>query len=508
MKPSYKLSSIALQRDVNLATKPRQVETWLELLPVSDAVAKADLLAAYLSSHDQPDVPSGFRRQLLSLTGPAVEGVLNDLEAEFNEMPLPLSAGQHARVDGALRLLSAVSDMNKRLILDYAEYTPRLFGENPLPGHVSAFLRTARQTLDTCYVSHRQVPDGLWLDIHQTGSLISEAGLIETADPGRSGRLLIESYAALLLEAVADPYHFSRQEHLWIRDMVDRHGRLAKVERVHSGTRNGVYGIHVDQDKPPYPLSWQKELAPECDLVLITTQLVRKLALLLNQMIRQDSDEQAVPLGQHQGYKGVLERLKLLWSGSLLRTTARRSHMRQDRGKVLLGFHAVYTYLAGSQGPGPQAAAISCLLMNESLGGMAVSVEKTTFQLGVGMLILLGNELEEGYSSLGLVRWFKTAADGTLMLGIRFIPGRPRVATIIADDSRHVYPGLLMQVEHGRQPPVPAQSRLLLPAVRMDAGTGVEVRQDMERFKLRLVERLEGSDDATLFRCLAGTSVG
>jgi hypothetical protein len=506
MKPSYKLSGVAVQRDANLATKPRQVETWLERLPSSDVVASADLLAAYLSSHNQPDQSSGFRKQLLNLTESAVGGLLQAFEAEFSEMSFPLSSGQQQRVDCALRLLSAVLDMNKRLILDFAEYSPRLFGENPLPGFISAFLHTARRILDICYQCHRLVPDGLWLDIHQTGSLIIEAGLNETADSGRPEHALIDIYTALLLEVVADPYHFSRQERLWIGDVIDRFGGLAKVERVHSITRNAIYGIPVDQDRPPYPLSWQKEAAPECDLVLITTQLARKLALLLNQLARGHTDAQTAQFVQHQGYQDVLERLKLLWSGSMLRTTPRRAHMRQVRGKALLGFHAVYSYLAGGGGSGPEATAIACQLINESLGGMAVSVEKATFRLKVGMLVLIGNELDDGFTNLGLVRWFKTAGNGIMMLGIKFIPGRSRVATIITDDARHVYPGLLMQVEHdGRQTPVLPHSRLVLPAVRMDAETGVEIRLDMERFRLRLVEKLEGSDDVTLFRCHAET---
>lgn len=504
MKPSYTLAVPDAPPNINLATKAKQVETWLAGLPDDDALVKCDLLAAYLAEHDRPTLPASFRKELLALTGQAVADVLRRLKAEFKESSLPMDGRQRDRVDRLIRLLSTVAAMYQRLILDHAEYPPRRFADHSLPGLVSDLLRVSGHILNICYLCHRQAPEGLWRDIHQTGYLIFSAHLNDVLDPAGSGATLIEIYTAMLLEAAADPYHCTGRTRLWIEDVIDRQGRLAELEYTDSATHKGIYGIRVDEDLPPYPLSWRMEMTPDCELVLNTAPLARKLALVINQMEQGKAMEQAVPAAWYQPYKALLLQLKLLWSGAMSRSAPRRASLRPTRHFAVLGFTAIHAQLVGGLNGGSETGAIGFELVNESPGGVAISVDKPAFRLQVGMLISLGQGQENRCHGLGLVRWFKTRTDGVSMLGIKLLFGQPRSVTVFPSDGRHVYPGVLLQTGNGLPENKTAPTRLILPGIRMEANTHVEVREDTARVRLLLTERLEGSNDIALFRCHAG----
>jgi hypothetical protein len=495
MKPSYKLSHPDAGGNITLATKAKQVEVWLESLPHSDALVSASALTAYLSAHDRAGVASGLRRQILDMASATVARVLDALAAEFRAMPLPLDDRRRDRVDQVLALLSAVADFNKRLILECADRSPPLFGENPLPGHLGRFLRTAREIMAVCYLTHRQLPDGFWLDAHQTGLLLFEAGLAASPDPVRPASTLSESYQAVLLEAVADPYHFSEQERLWTQDVIFRHGNLASVEAARTTLHGGVYGIHAGQDKPPFPLSWQQGVVPDCDLVLNTAPLVRKLALIVSQLDRDKPSTSAAPAIRHPGYRDLLQRLKLIWGGSTQRATARHRPARQAQRKFIVGFDAVFRHLAGRPEEG---AAVSCLLVNESLGGVALLVGDPSFRLDIGSLVCVIRGQGDAWHDIGLVRWFKTGANGVLTFGVKFLNGKAVPITWTPAGEGREHPGLLSMQEKGQ---VRTARSLVVPVPRVDPRARLEVRLGQERQTLKLAGKIETLPGIDIFRC-------
>lgn len=503
MKPSYTLSVPIGTGNINLATKAKQVETWLARLQEHDVAERVVLLTAYLNEHDRPDLPAAFRRQLLDLAGPVIATLLRNLELALREMPLPMEVGQRKRVDSVVLLMLAVGAMYKRLIVEFAEFTPRLFGGNPLPGHIAGFLHSARHLLDICYISHSEIPDGFWRDLHQTAQLIFSSGLLETADPTGRAPTLISIYTAVVLEAIADPYHFTEQERLWLGEVIKRLGPLAKIEDAQAPGHKGVYGIRVREDKLPYPLAWRKNTEPDCELVLNTSGPARKLALAISRIEQGRYDEQAMPQLQHPAYKALLHRLKLLWSGSMRRTTPRRMPTQPVQPRLILGFHAIHKYLSGGFENQDWAAVVTGRTVNESLGGMALVVQKPGFHLKVGTLVFIGRGEDDLFRELGLIRWFRTRGDGVLTFGIKFLRGRVEHLTVFSGDGRHVYPGVLVSKEEGAQATARAavSDKLILPPVRLKSESRVEVRLNGNRSSMMLTEKLEGMNDIDLFLC-------
>jgi hypothetical protein len=501
MKPSYKLPLPDPGTNIPLAAKARQVEQWLGALSLADPVEAAGLLSAYLVAHNRPDLGHGFRRQLPDLTAVACRRILNALEAEFRGMPLPMDDRQRDHVDHALELLGAVADFGKRLVQEGADRSPRLFGDNPLPGQLSRLLHTLREIMDLCYLSHRQLPEGFWLDAHQTGLLLFENGLAGTPDPARPATTLGDVYLAVLLEAIADPYHFSEQERLWTLDVIARHGSMATLALTRQAGHGGVYGIRAGADRPPYPLSWQRDVVPDCDLVLDTARLVRKLALATSRVGADGAPARAVPNQANPAYRDMLHRLKLIWGGSSQRTAVRHRPARPAERKVVVGFQQVYQHLSENAGPVAEAGQVACEVVNESLGGVALLVPSPSFRIKVGSLVCVCRGPGEGMHDIGLVRWFKTGADGVLTFGVKYLHGGLRpVLWSPAGDGR-LQPGLLTDPESVPRRALPT---LVTPALRMDPLACLEVHVGQAARPLRLTGRVEALPEVEVFRCAVG----
>jgi hypothetical protein len=481
--------------NITLATKAKQVEAWLERLPPADPLASARMLAEYLTAHDRADLAAGFRGQLLDIVAVAVRRTLNALEREFRAMPLPMDARQLDHVDHALGLLAALADCNRRLAAEDAARSAPLFGERPLVGHVSRFLHVQREIMGFCHLSHRQLPERFWLDSHRVGILLFSAGLAQAADATRPATPLLANYLALLLEATADPYHLSEQERVWAIDIIARHGHLAVIEWARDAARGGVYGIRAGEDRPPYPLSWQQDMVPDCDLVLNTAPLVRKLALVVSQLERGRVPQHDIPQVRHAGYKALLQRLKLAWGASTQRTSARHPFQRSSECLVVIGLLPVHHYLSGAIEPAETRSLAGCQLLNESLGGIALQVERTTFRLKVGSLVCISRGESDERAEVGVVRWFKTAGNGALTFGVKYLPGRLRPCLCGQGEDSEAGPGLISEAEPGRP------RHLVAAAGRIDHKAPVAIRQGEARFVVRLEGRREAQPEVEVFRC-------
>lgn len=499
MKPFAKQAPPEAGGNITLATKAKQVEAWLAALPHGDIPASAYLLAEYLRAHDSPEVPSGLRGQMLNLVAAALRRIVNGLTAEFRDLPLPMDSSQLVRAELALKLLGAAADFTRSQIADSTGRSPPLFGENPLPGHLGRFLHLQREIMALCHLCHRQLPAGFWLDTHQTGLMMFRTGLVGQRDPADTGTTLGEPYLAMLLEATADPYHLPEQERIWALDIIARLGGLAVLTTAQGASQGGVFGIRAGQDKPPYPLSWQQDTTPDCDLVLNTAPLVRKLALIIGQMEQDRLAVPGLPAVRHPGYKDLLLRLKLTWGGSSQRTMARHRPAKPSPRQAVIGFHPVYRHLAQPGGQPGNGPAVSCQLVNECLGGLALLVAKPNFRLKIGTLVWVGRGQGE-VGDLGLVRWFKSGGNGALTFGVKFLHGRPRPVLWSRPEDGQLYPGLLTEPEKGQ--PTALRS-LVVPPSRLDPQGKLELREDGQHAVLQLDGRLEAQPEAEVFRCAA-----
>ncbi|NTV95351.1 MAG: hypothetical protein HGA75_08020 [Thiobacillus sp.] len=496
MKPSLQQTGPEAGANITLATKAKQAEDWLAALPLGDPPGTARALTEYLLAHDRPEVAASLRKQVYDVLSDGIRRTLNLLAKKLRNQRLPLDERELDHVDRAIDLLGAVAEFNKRFLLEGSERALPLFGSGQSAGYYSAFLHARLETMAVCHLSHRQLPDGFWLGINQVGQKLIQSGLADSADPVRSPATLRDVYLALLLEATADPYHLSELERTWTIDVIARHGALALIEPAKAMSRGGVFGIQAQHDRPPYPLSWQRNATPACDLVLNTGPLVRKLAIILSQMERGRTPEQDVPVVRHPGYKDLLQRLKLTWGGSTQRTSTRHRPAQPGRRTLLVGFDAVHRQLAEPHGASDPAGAASCQLVNDSPGGMALQVAKPAFRLRIGSLVCVCDS--QGRRELGLVRWFKTGPDGALSFGIKSRHGKALPLYWLRPGAEQPTPCLLMEPEKGRHA---GARHLIVPAQGLGKETRLAVRLGGAELAIEVGARIEATPDVEVYRC-------
>jgi hypothetical protein len=459
-----------METNITLATKARQVETWLETLPLADAPAAARALAAYLAAHDRGDVPLALRRQLFDLVLTPVWRCFADLEAGL---------GDPARLDLALNLLKAAARFASRVAQEFGVGPAPRFGADPFPAVADRFLRLVRELACLCHGRHLAMPSGFWLDVHAIGHWLFLAGR-EADGP------LQALYRNLLLEAAVDPYRLSAREYLQARDIILRHGHLARVEAVEaddSGSGGSVFGVRLAEDRPLHLLAWERDGLPGSDLTLNTTALVRHLAHLLS----------------HSGQAGTrqadgLHRLKQAWGGSAQRMTARRRPAGASRCRATLGFMPVHRHLAEPHGPADAAVQWPCELIDESLRGLALSAASRPEGFGVGSLVGIRRDPADACDAVGLVRWFKTDPAGGLRFGVKLLHGRVQAGCWGYPGADCTHPALLAG-------PNGAMRQLVLPDPEVDAHASLEIRRGDARTRVRLAGRIDGSGEVAVFRC-------
>lgn len=446
MKPRHDPPPAERGANINLATKARQVEDWLADLPAKDPVAAAQLLADYLAAHNRAEVAAGLRRQLLALAEPAADRALSDLEVEVRAGQTAVGLHLTRLAAPALQLLASLAEFRKRLIAEAAGRRGPLFRQNPLPDDLVGFMLAARRTLDICHACHLEPPGGLWFDLHQIYFFALENSHLDTAVPGEAQPTnLGELYKTILLEAIADPYHMTQQDKLWARDLIARHGDKVVLARARESSQGGVWGVRLDEDRPPQPFSRQDKVLPDCDLVLNTTRLARQLALLASQLEHGGSQVGGL---RPPAYAALLQRLKQQWGGSLLRNSPRHRLRSPVACDVLVGFDPLYRQLGQSGDPGGN---VGCQVVNESLGGMALECREPGVRLKIGALVCVCRGGDKNHH-VGLVRWFKTSAEGVLSFGIKFLLGQPEAVKLQAAKAGESLPGLLLTLQRDPNP--------------------------------------------------------
>lgn len=210
MKPTYTRLQAPPVRTITLATKAKQVEAWLSALAESVPPCHAGLLAEIFWSHNPSSVPEVLRRQMFQILWPRLVATLQAL-ADASRGGKDVNA-RVAMSEPALGLAVAAIEFVKPHILDWSERTPRLFSDNPLPGLLAGLMVLQRGVMNLCHTAYRQLPEGFWLDVHQSAQLMNALALAESADSAMSPLSLVSLYKAILLEALADPFHLSEQE--------------------------------------------------------------------------------------------------------------------------------------------------------------------------------------------------------------------------------------------------------------------------------------------------------
>jgi cyclic-di-GMP-binding protein len=512
MLPRYVLPARQSGSNVSLETKPKQVEAWLTRLPLSNPAEAAEAMADYLATLNQTNVGQDSRAKIIERMTPVVEDIVASLYEHYGSLPLPLLPKQQRNADLARRLLQELANNYKTLLIDWLKRRFHLFGGNPVPLYLQRILLALQATLEICFETHDPVPEGVWVDMHQTYNYALRNGLREASPEGGAKMLSIEQiYKATLLMALADPYRFPQAELPWAKDIIARFGNLAAIYPAEEMVKGqaGLFVVEVNTDGPPTPIARDAHPTnPRWDLLLNTTELAKHLALISTHLKGQESPEKIGLPGaaRDPAYPSMLRRLKLNWGASLQRQSQRRRQSNSREFDVSFGLKSVQQLISppipsdtihyGMGGNEVPPTIVRCKTMNDSMGGLAlIKVGATPIQIRVGDVV--GIRQDKAEWGVGLVRWFRVPGKGEMWFGVQLLSPQALAVQVRRRDNGRQWPGILLHPspKTRQSPMLLAQPGCFMPDIPAEISSGTGGAQ-----LVQIEKRMEATPSIELFR--------
>ncbi len=468
MLPKYVLPPRESGRNINFATKPKQVEAWINRLPLANPFETAESLTDYLFALNRSDVDFDVRGAIVKRLTPVAQDNVAELYAQYGSAPLPLLPKQQRYADLARRLLHELADSYKSLLLDRLKQRFHLFGGNPVALYLQQILLTLQSILEISFETHDPVPEGVWVEFHQTYYYALRNNL-QGVIPEEGAKLVSigQIYKATLLLAMADPYRLPQAELPWVKDIIARFTQYATLSLANAAVKSqsNLFVVEVNTDKPPMPILRDAQpLHPDRDLLINTTELAKHLArLCVNLENKEPLDKMGLPeVALNPAYFTLLQRLKKNWSASLQRQSQRRKQIGEQDFEVGFGFKAAHQLLmpadnkSNKDSKGTAPVTVHCKTINNSMGGLALAKSgEATIQIRVGDIVVIRqNSAQKSAQSstqsrvdwcVGLVRWFRVPKQNEVFFGIQLLAPHALAVQIIRPDSGRQWPSLLLR---------------------------------------------------------------
>ena len=511
MLPRFNLPARESARNINFETKPKQVDAWLTRLPLSNPSEAAEEMADYLATLNAVDLVHDSRARIMDQLAPIVDDIVATLYEYYSAMQPPLPPKQHRSAILAQRLLCSMADGYKILLLDWLNRRFRLFGGNPAPLYLQRILLALQAAQEISFETHDAIPEGIWVDLHQTYNYALRNGLKDVIPEGGAKMLSIEQiYKSTLLLALADPYRFPQMERPWAKDIIARFASLARIIPAEASIKGhaGLFVIEVNTDAPPKPLAREQHpMNPRWEIVLSTTELAKHLALLLAHLQGRESvDKVGLPeVARDPAYPAMLKRLKTNWGASVQRQSQRRRHEGGREFEICFGLMAVHRLISpavrgdviryGIAHNEPAPTVIRCKTVNDSMGGMALSKTGGVQGLQIRVGDLVGVRQGNAGWGVGLVRWFRSPAQNEISFGVQLLAPKVLAVQLRRIDNGRQWPGLLLHPSPATKqaPMLLAQPGCFLPS------TMAEIHTPKGSQPVRIENRTESTPSVELF---------
>jgi hypothetical protein len=459
MLPRYVLPARESGRNINLETKPKQVEAWLTRLPLSNPSEAAEEMADYLATLNSIELAQDNRAKIVERLAPVVEDIVAALYEQYSTVQPPLPPKQHRNASLAQRLLRGMADGYKILLVDWLKRRFHLFGGNPAPHlpatHPAGLAGGPGNQLRNPRPHARRHLGGL----HQTYNYALRNGLKDVIPEGGAKMLSLEQiYKSTLLMALADPYHFPQIELPWAKDIIARFSNLATIFPAEETTKGqaGLFVVEVNTDGPPKPIARESHpMNPRWDIILNTTELAKHLALISTHLkSKQDLDKIGLPeAAQDPAYPSMLRRLKLNWGASLQRQSQRRRHQDGREYEVCFGLKALHQLIAPfrTQRHHPlravqqrAGAGHHALQDRQRQHGWPVPEQGGVHSMQIRVGDVVGVRQGAAGWGVGIVRWFRVPGQAEISFGVQLLAPKALAIQLRRSDNGRQWPGCLL----------------------------------------------------------------
>lgn len=311
------------------------------------------------------------------------------------------------------------------------------------------------------YRARRELPAGIWLDMHGYYASAEEWGVayvpVEDAlESSVQATHCAAAYATLLLVELASPYSSGVRDLNLIRSWAGMWSPLISIHKLDDDLEVPPYLVELMQDIPLHPAGYSEEPTGDARR-LDTSRLALQVAHMLHQL-RQRVTPSQLGLGEETSAHVImlLERLSRPWSQTASPRRFRR-YASDGTAHVAVGFDAMHYCLTGAEFTQPDAAASysrgafeqlftfrdqvdpgqvlairsavsfpldAWQVINHSANGFRLSRSCAGLRITHGQLMALRPHDGEHFL-LAQATWLMQNTSGGLVVGVATLPGMP-----------------------------------------------------------------------------------
>jgi len=388
-----------------LLTRPKELEEWIERLPVASATSTAKLLFRSIQDLNRVKLAPNHRIQLAELLTPPIGYTVSTLDQRYADATLPLSEKSRRTAYVCNRLSEELAFSYKLAIHDVAMGK---IGYQERKLLIVALFRAVRHLSEVIYQAalvYDPPARHVWRELHnlfafaETNKWSSAKVKVKTSDEPFLATLR-ESYLQILLFASAGPYRLRQKEMRGLYRRLRQWTELARLGSAGQPPAPTRFLVQLKKDEPPLHSELAGPDIAKPALSFDTAALVRQLQATLEDL---PPERGGLSTGNPSDglNRGMLQRV-IQALGSAPRRQYNRTRLNFDL-EVAVGLNLVHTKISGDSGARSQATTSFA----SGLGGMDVEE--------VSMESTFSSDLLDNESGLTLVPIEDT--DGIYMRG-------------------------------------------------------------------------------------------
>jgi len=241
----------------DLETRPKQVKAWIDSLPLAQGMDSARRMTQHLAQVNRAKLDQEVRLAILEAYRGAAATALEELDAVYSKVTLPLTPK-------AREALMLARDLSGELAMGYkiglveksAGLLNAFASKKGLPGQILGAVEYAFGVLRASYKSYTPVPPGLWRDLHQLYLHAEQEKVEREVVDGETKSSVFDVYCEALLLSLCDPYRLVQGEVDKVLAQARTWRGLVTLQQSRPATPpGGHFLVPCDTDRPPSPSS-------------------------------------------------------------------------------------------------------------------------------------------------------------------------------------------------------------------------------------------------------------
>jgi hypothetical protein len=468
---------LAPQKDLEI--RPKQVKAWIESLPLAQSMEATHKMVAHLAALNRSRLDQDARLAILDIYRPIGATALDELDAIYSKVTLPLTPRAREALTLSRDLASELAMGYKTLLM---EKSGKLLGafasKKGLPGLILRAMEYQCAVLRASYKSYTPAPPGVWRDVHQLYLHAEQEQVAKEIVDADTKSTVFDTYCEALLLSLTDPYRLVQGELDRILAQARTWRGIVTLGQARPATRpGGHFLVPCDADRQPKPiLSANDDTGGPNWRLLDANPIVDKLQAKKQAA---ETGNVSATMSKAMGPEGLalLGRLVTLWGDPPKR--AYRRIPGDSTVAICVGIKAVGHFVSfeprmdASQEAEAIKKGITMPLMalptddasqaipvfewdvvNASQGGLKVRRMGTTQQpIGVGEVVgvKLGNRSRW---TVAVVRWITIFDEGGMEFGVQFLGSMAKPVWVqpTMASAPQAKPGLLLAYADSGEP--------------------------------------------------------